>query len=85
MDHNTTRKTPTIPPDVEEWISALDAERILKAGGLRVSRVAIEKWMANGYLQYVRLPSGRRRVRVSDIKAILTPLTAADEQDQLAS
>lgn len=38
---------------------------------LRLTRPSVIDWIARGYLKEVRLPSGQRRVRLSEVERIL--------------
>ncbi len=38
---------------------------------LRLSRWTVIDWISRGYLQEVRLPSGQRRVRLSEVQRVL--------------
>ncbi len=38
---------------------------------LRLSRPSVIEWIERGYLKEVRLPSGQRRIRQSEIERIL--------------
>ena len=47
---------------------------------LRLTRVSVINWIDRGYLKEVRLPSGQRRVRLSEIERIL----AGEEKEPVA-
>ncbi len=39
---------------------------------LRLTRWSVLDWIERGYLKEVRLPSGQRRVRLSEVERVLT-------------
>ena len=46
--------------------------RVSEAGALlRLSDGSVRDWLAKGYLQEVRLPSGQRRIPQSQVEAVL--------------
>lgn len=45
------------------------------ADRLRVSDETIHRWCRDGHLDYVRLPSGLKRIRRSDLEACLDEAT----------
>lgn len=53
----------------DELVSAIVAAQIL-----HVSDETIRRWVAEGLLRHVRLPSGQVRFWRSDIEAILEPV-----------
>lgn len=46
------------------------------ADRLQVSETSVRRWVKLGRLKAIRLPSGRRKVRLSEVEAILSNDTA---------
>ena len=47
---------------------------------LRLSRPSVIDWIERGYLKEVRLPSGQRRVRLSEVERVI----AGEEKESVA-
>lgn len=57
----------------DKWINIKEAAELLTTQGVPTYRSTVENWVDQGYLEFIQMPSGRRRVRQSDIEAIVTP------------
>jgi excisionase family DNA binding protein len=68
----TAPATNGVPPAV---VGVRAAAALLSAGERSVWR-----WIADGKLPAVRLPSGRVRIRVADLEEFLTPLTPSNAE-----
>lgn len=55
-------------------IDAFEAARILE-----VSPDTVRRWARNGDVKHVRLPSGRLRFEEGDIRSLLQPVLARDD------
>lgn len=49
------------------------------ADRLEVSRTSIRRWVKDGRLRSIKLPSGHRRIRREDVEKILAGETAEEE------
>ena len=47
---------------------------------LRLTRWSVIDWVERGYLKDIRLPSGQRRIRLSEVERILRGEKAAPER-----
>ncbi len=64
-----------------EWVSAREAERILREKRrAKISRNTIADWVRRGLIHHMQLPSGRYLVSVDEISAIATPRLATPRQ-----
>jgi excisionase family DNA binding protein len=48
------------------------------AAEFHVSESSVRRWVKNGRLKAIRLPSGRRKIRREDVNAIMADNTPAD-------
>lgn len=63
----------TLTHDTETWISTSEAAELLTQRGVSTHRATINRWIETGLLDFIELPSGQKRVRLSDFVAISTP------------
>jgi excisionase family DNA binding protein len=58
--------------DEPTFLTPSEVTQALNDEGIEVSLTSVQRWLRNGRLRSIKLPSGHRRVRREDVAAILT-------------